>query len=102
MGNVTITSIKDISQLNKDLIINYNEGTDEGCFLEVDCQYLEKLHELHNDLAFLPEKMKIEKFEKLIANLHDKTEHVIQTRNLEKALNQGVVLKKVHIVINFN
>ena len=25
-------------------------------FLEVDVQYLEKLHELYNDLSFLPKK----------------------------------------------
>ena len=37
-------------------------------------QYLEKLHEPHNDLPFLPGRMKIEKVEKLVANLHDKTE----------------------------
>ena len=40
-------------------------------------QYPEKLHELHSDLPFLPERIKIEKDEKLIANLHDKTEYVI-------------------------
>ena len=27
--------------------------------LKVDVRYLEKLHELHNDLLFLPERMKI-------------------------------------------
>ena len=32
-----------------------------------------KLCELHNDLPFLPERKKIEKDKKLIANLHDKT-----------------------------
>ena len=42
-------------------------------FLEVDVQYLEKLHDLHNDLPFLPEIMKNQAFEKLVANLHDKT-----------------------------
>ena len=30
---------------------------------------------------------KIEKVEKLVANLHDKTEYVIHTRNFKKALN---------------
>ena len=44
--------------------------------------------------------MKIEKVEKLVANLHDKTEYVIHIRNLKQALNQGLVLKKVHRVIN--
>ena len=37
-------------------------------FLQVDFQYLEKLCELHNDLPFLPEEMKIEKVKKLVAN----------------------------------
>ena len=53
--------IKDISQFNKDFIKNYNEESDKGYFLEVDVQYLETLHELYNDLPFLPERMKIEK-----------------------------------------
>ena len=39
-------------------------------FFEVDVQYLDKLHDLQNDL---PERMKIEKVEKLVANLHDKS-----------------------------
>ena len=64
--------------------------------------YLEKLHELHNDLLFLPERMKTEKVEKLVANLHDKTEYVIHTRNLKQALNHGLVQKIVHKVIKFN
>ena len=55
---------------------------------------LKKLLELHNDLPFLPEKMKIEKIKKLIANLHDKTEYVIHIRNLKQELNHGLVLRK--------
>ena len=51
---------------------NYTKDIDEGHFLEVDVQYLENLHELHNDLLFLLEKMKIEKIKRLLANLHDK------------------------------
>ena len=42
--------IEDISQVNEDFIKNYNEESDEGYFLEVDIQLLQKLHELHNDL----------------------------------------------------
>ena len=45
--------------------------------LEVDVQYPEKFHGLHNDLQFLPERMKIEKVEKLVTNLQDKTAYVI-------------------------
>ena len=55
--------IKDASQFNKDFIKNYNEESDEEYFLEVDVQYLKKLHELHNDLLFLHERMKeVEKY----------------------------------------
>ena len=94
--------IEDNSQFNEDFIKNYNEESDEEYFLEVDFQYPEKLHELHNDLPFLPERMKIEKVEKLVTNLQDKAEQVIHVRNLGQALNHGLVLKKVHIVVTFN
>ena len=70
--------IKDVSQFNEDFIKkNYNEESNEGYFLEVDVQYLEKLQKLYNDLPFLPKRMEIEKLEKLVANLHDKIEYVI-------------------------
>ena len=94
--------VKDTSEFNKDFIKSYNEESDEGYFLEVDFQYLEKLHELHKNLPFLPEKMKIKKVQKLVTNLHDKTEYVINIRNLKQALNHGLVLKKGHKVIKFN
>ena len=35
--------------------------------------------------------MKIEKVEKLVASLHDKTEYVIHLRNLKQALNHALV-----------
>ena len=46
--------------------------------------------------------MKIEKVEKLVANLHDKTEYVMHIRKLKQALNYRLVLKKPHRVIKFN
>ena len=50
--------------------------------------------------------MKIESGEKLVANLHDKTEYVIHIRNLKQALNHGLVLKKIQnekqkMILNF-
>ena len=50
--------IEDLSQFNEDFIKTYNEESDEGYFLEVDVQYPEKSYEVHNDLPFLPERMK--------------------------------------------
>ena len=94
--------VKNTSQFNEDFIKNYNEESDEGYFLELGVQYLEKLQELHNHLRFQPERMKIEKAEKLVANLHDKTEYVLHTRHIRKALNCGLVFKKVHKMIKFN
>ena len=55
-----------------------------------------------NDLQFLPERMKIEKVEKLVTNLHDKIEYVIYKRNLKQALNHGLILKKFRRVIKFD
>ena len=88
--------VKDTSQFNEDFIKNYNKESDRRYFLEVEVQYTEKLHELHNDLPHLPERMKTEKVKKLVANLHDKTEYVIWVRNLKPALNHGLALKKVY------
>ena len=93
--------IKDSSQFNEDFIKNYNKESDEGHFLEVDVHYFEKLPDLHNDLPYLTKRIKREKIEKVVANLHDKTEYVIHI-NLNQALNHGLVLKKVHRLIKFN
>ena len=77
--------IKDISKFDESFIKSCDEESDKGYFLEVDIQYPEKLHDFHKDLPFLPERMKIEKVEKLVANLHDKTEYVIHIRSLKHA-----------------
>ena len=79
----------------------YNEESDQGFFLEADVQYPENFHNLHNDLSFFPERMKIEKVEKLIANFHDKNAYDIDIKS-KQTLNQGLALKKVHRVIKFN
>ena len=94
--------VEDISELDEIFMKIYNEKSDEGYFLEVDIQYLANLHNLHSDLPFETDRMKIEKVEKHVANLHDKTEYVIQIKNLKQALNYGLVLKKLNRVIKFN
>ena len=94
----TFEWINNTSKFNEDFIKHYNEENDEGCILEVNIQYLEKLHELYNNLPFSPETMKIEKVVMFVANLHDKTEYVINIRNL----NHRLVLQKLYRVIKFN
>ena len=39
----------------------------------------------------LPERMKIEKVEKTVSNLQDKTENVMHIKNLKQALNHGII-----------
>ena len=77
--------IEDTSQFNEDFIKTYNKESNEGYFLDVDVQYPEKLNKRHNDLPFLPERMKLEKVKKLVPNLYDETESVIHIKNLKQA-----------------
>ena len=53
-------------------------------------------------MPFLPERMKIDKTQKLVYNLRDKKKYVVHTSILKQALNHGLKLKKVHRVIEFN
>ena len=53
-------------------MMNYGEDSDKGYILDVDIKYPKRLHNLHCDLPFLPERMKINKCNKLVFNLYDK------------------------------
>ena len=46
--------------------------------------------------------MKINKCSKLVCNLYDKNSYVVHIRSLKQALNHGLILRKVHKVIQFN
>ena len=52
-------------------------------------------------MPLLPEIKKVDKVMELVANLGDKKEHIVHTRNLKQALNHGLVLKKVHKIFKF-
>ena len=72
------------------------------CILEVDLEYPENLHDLHNDYPFCSEKVKCKNgVEKLIPNLRDKTKYVIHYKNLIQCLRAGMKLKKIHSGIKF-
>ena len=87
---------EDLSEFDEGFITSHNEKSKEGCFFEVDVECPKNLHELHNDLLFLPERMNIEEVEKLVTNLQDKNEYVIHIRNLKQTLNRGFVLKNAY------
>ena len=88
--------------INEELKKNYNENDKKGYILEVDVKYPKKLHDLHSDLPFLPERMEINKCKKLVYNLLDKKKYVVHINSLKQALNHGLKLKKVHRIIEFN
>ena len=76
--------------------------TDKGHLLEVDVAYPKELHDSHNDLPFMCEKMKINGVEKLVPNLHNKKNYIIHIRALDQALKHGLILEKIHCAIEFN
>ena len=72
-----------------------------GYLLDVDVKYPKELHENHNELPFLVEKMKIRREEKLVPNLKHKKRYVVHIKALDQVLRHGLKLKKVHDVIKF-
>ena len=64
-------------------------------------KYPKDLHENHNELPFLVEKMKIGREEKLVANLKHKKRYVVRIKALDQALKYGLRFKKVHRIIKF-
>ena len=74
----------DNDKIYEEFIKNYNENNKKGYILEVDVKYPKNLHDLHSDFPFLPERMEINKCNKVVCNLYDKkicyTHKFIKTR----------------------
>ena len=88
--------------MDKNFIKNYDENGGIRFYFDVDVECPKKLHDSHSDLPFLPERMKVNKCNKLICNLYNKKNHAVHIRTLKQALMQGLKLKKVHKVPQFN
>ena len=69
--------VNDVSRFTPNKIGRLAKHGSKGYLLEVDVKYPKKLHDLHNDLPFMREKMKINKVGKLVPNLYDKKKYVI-------------------------
>ncbi|KAE9521986.1 hypothetical protein AGLY_017619 [Aphis glycines] len=71
---------------------------------EVNIAYLKSLHDDHNDLPYLPERIipTCSKIKKLVANLKPKKNYVVHYMALKQALKAGLILEKVHRVLKFN
>ena len=68
----------------------------------MDVKYPKRLHELHSDLTFLSERMKVNKCKKFVCNVFNKKKYVAHINTLKQVLNHGLKLKKIHRVIEFN
>lgn len=76
-----------------------------GYVLEVDLDYPDELHDAHNDYPFCAERQAVPngktKTEKLLLTLENKRNYVIHYRMLRLALEQGLILRRVHRVLQF-
>ena len=111
--------LKNIDEFN---VMSINEKSPIGHFLEVDLEYSDRLHELHNDYPLGPEKLAVssdmlskhgkkiaDKYEikvvdvkKLTPNLGNKSNYVVHYRNLQLYLSLGMQLTKIHGALEFS
>jgi hypothetical protein len=100
---------------------NVNEKSEIGHILEVDLEYPKELHDLHNDYPYCPEQIVVKpemlsdycktfanqhgvkcgNMTKLIPTLYNKEKYIIHERNLKQAIDAGLILKKIHRVLEF-
>ncbi|KAL4100902.1 hypothetical protein QTP88_020927 [Uroleucon formosanum] len=80
-----------------------NDTSPIGRIYEVDIAYPEELHDKHSDLPFLPQNSipSGSKVRKLMATFKPKKNYIVHYRNLQQALNNGLIVEKVHRVIQF-
>ena len=118
-GNFKWMSDKEIKRID---LGKYKADGEKGLILEVDLEYPQELHDLHNDYPPAPEKTKVssgmlseyckrtaDKYKisiglvgKLIPTLRDKKEYVLHYRNLQLYPDLGLKIKKVHRVLKFD
>ena len=72
-----------------------------SCILEVEIEYPENLHYLHNDYPLAPEQIMVNKVSKLIPNLGNKKKYVLHYKNLKQYLKLGLKLTHIHRGIKF-
>ena len=102
-------------------ILNKKDNSLHGYFLEVDWDYRESLHIDHSDYPLAPEKIKIKEellspyssknanefdlktgiINKLTPNVMPKNNYIVHYRNLKYYLSKGLILKRVHRILEF-
>jgi hypothetical protein len=84
-----------------DGLFELDEKAPIGYMYEVDISYPRGLHDMHNDLPFLPENgiPSGSKIQKLMVTFTKKERYVIHYQNLQQAINNGLIVEKVNIFI---
>ena len=100
-------------------VMSINEKSPVGYFLQVDLEHSDKLHELYNDYPLAPQKLAVssdmllkyckkvaDKYKikdgdvkKLIPNLCNKTNYVVNYKNFQLYLSLVMKLTKIHRVL---
>ena len=102
-GEFKWVGIKNLEQRPQNLkkTIDLMMKRDRSYLLEVDVNYPKELHDHHNNLPFMCEKIKVNGVEKLVPNLYNKEKYVIHVKALKQVLDHRLVLKKIHRAIEF-
>jgi hypothetical protein len=106
----------------------WKDTSNKGFILEVDLEYPQELHDLHNDYPLAPEKVSVEaemlspwtqdcyrrlkdmsddkmipdeKTQKLLLRLTNKEKYVVHIKTLQLYLQLGMKLKGIHRVVEF-
>lgn len=88
-----------------DEILQISDDSPIGYIFEVDLEYPEHLHDSHKDYPFCAENCNVpntKSEKKLLLTLFDKKNYVIHYKMLKCALQQGLLLKKIHRTLMFN
>ena len=88
--------------VNPNKISELATRTDKGYVLKIDVSYPHELHNPHNDLPFMCERMEINGVEKLVPSLRDKKNYFIHIQALNQALQHGLRLDRIHQAIEFD
>ena len=90
--------VKDFKWMNDNEL---EKWTEHSCILEVDLEYPNDLHDLHNEYPLAPERIMVNKTEKLTPNLYNKEKYVLHHTNLKQYLNLGLKLTKIYRGVKF-
>ena len=86
--------MEQLSEFDERFIKKYDENNEKGYILEVDVEYPKNLFNRHCDLPVLPERKEIEKWKKLVFNIHNKENYVVHIRALKQALKSWINTNK--------